>query len=70
MQNPKMRLLVVLLLSAFLLNAGCPGKEATLFKNMVTRFGRPPELTVFDKKTGQKKRWKLKSILREWWQGK
>ncbi len=57
MRNPKIHLpALALLLVILLFNAGCPGKEATLFKNMVTRFGKPPVITVFMKDTGQKKK--------------
>jgi stage II sporulation protein D len=56
MKNPKIHWLASLLLVILLFNAGCPGKEGTLFKNMVTHFGKPPMITVYMKETGQKKK--------------
>jgi len=45
------------------LGAGCPGKEETLFKNMVTRFGKPPTITVYMKETGKVKRMDIEEYL-------
>jgi stage II sporulation protein D len=55
--------LVLLLIGTVLFNAGCPGKEGTLFKNMVTHFGKPPMISVFMKDTGQKKRMDIDEYL-------
>lgn len=43
--------------------AGCPGKEGTLFKNIVTNFGNPPKITVFMKDTGAKKQMDIEEYL-------
>jgi stage II sporulation protein D (peptidoglycan lytic transglycosylase) len=42
---------------------GCPGKEGTLFKNMVTHFGKPPQITVYMKDSGQKKQMDVEEYL-------
>lgn len=55
--------LVFSLIGVILLVSGCPGKEGTLFKNMVTRFGEPPEITVFIKETGEKKKMNIDEYL-------
>ena len=55
-------LALVLVLTTFL-SAGCPGKEGTLFKNLVTRFGKPPEITVYMKDTGQVKKMDIEEYL-------
>jgi stage II sporulation protein D len=55
--------LALLLLSFVLFNVGCPGKEGTLFKNMVTHFGKPPTISVFMKQTGQKKQMDIDEYL-------
>ncbi|MCL6589917.1 MAG: SpoIID/LytB domain-containing protein [Firmicutes bacterium] len=62
-RNLKRYLLATLLLANLLFNLGCPGKEETLFKNMVTRFGRPPKITVYMKDTGQKKSMDIEEYL-------
>jgi stage II sporulation protein D len=41
------RLGMVAVLMGLLFSSGCPGKEGTLFKNMVTRFGKPPQISVY-----------------------
>lgn len=46
-----------------ILISGCPGKEGTLFKNMVTHFGKPPTITVFMKDTGAKKQMDIEEYL-------
>lgn len=56
-------LLVVALVVTVILNTGCPGKEKTLFKNLVTRFGKPPEITVFIKETGKIKKMDIEEYL-------
>ncbi|NLW48637.1 MAG: SpoIID/LytB domain-containing protein [Firmicutes bacterium] len=62
--NKKHRyLLALLLLASVFLSAGCPGKEETLFKNLVTRFGKPPEITVFIKETGKVKKMDIEEYL-------
>lgn len=55
--------LAVFLLVFILFNSGCPGREGTLFKNMVTRFGRPPQISVYMKDTGQTKRMDIEEYL-------
>jgi stage II sporulation protein D len=57
------RLAVALVLVGILMNSGCPGKEGTLFKNMVTRFGQPPKITVYMHRTGDKKRMDIEEYL-------
>ncbi len=42
---------------------GCPGKEGTLFKSYVTRFGKPPQITVYMKDTGKKEQMDLEEYL-------
>lgn len=56
-------LLALVLIITVFLNAGCPGKEGTLIKNMVTRFGKPPEITVFMKETGKVKKMDIEEYL-------
>ena len=56
-------LLALVLLVTSVLNAGCPGKEGTLIKNLVTRFGKPPEITVFIKETGKVKKMDVEEYL-------
>ena len=63
MKTIRIHWLALLLLGSMLFNAGCPGKEGTLFKNMVTRFGKPPMISVFMKETGQKKRMDIDEYL-------
>ncbi len=63
MMSKRMHWLVSFLLLAVLFVAGCPGKEGALFKNMVTRFGKPPTITVFIKETGEKKRMDIEEYL-------
>lgn len=55
--------LALVLVLTVLLSAGCPGKEGTLFKNLVTRFGKPPEITVYMKNTGQVKKMDIEEYL-------
>ncbi|MGD8399692.1 MAG: SpoIID/LytB domain-containing protein [Bacillota bacterium] len=57
------RLALGLVLVGILFNSGCPGKEGTLFKNLVTRFGRPPEITVYMHRTNVKKRMDIEEYL-------
>lgn len=61
--NLQRYLLATLLLVSLLFNLGCPGKEGTLFKNMVTRFGQPPKISVYMKDTGQKKSMDIEEYL-------
>lgn len=61
--RPAFLLPAFLLLAATLSNLGCPGKEGTLFKNMVTRFGRPPQLTVYLKDTKEIKKMDMEEYL-------
>ena len=56
MRNWTLHLLAFLLFGAILFISGCPGKEGTLFKNMVTHFGKPPGISVFMKDTKEKKK--------------
>lgn len=56
-------LLALVLLATVILSTGCPGKEKTLFKNLVTRFGKPPEITVFIKETGKIKKMDVEEYL-------
>ncbi len=63
MKTPKIHWLALLLMAVVLFNAGCPGKEDVLFKNIVTRFGKPPVISVYDKDTGQKKRMDIEEYL-------
>jgi stage II sporulation protein D len=55
--------LVFLFLISLLFIAGCPGKEGTLFKNVVTHFGEPPKITVFMKDTGAKRQMDIEDYL-------
>jgi stage II sporulation protein D len=57
------RLAVGLVLAVVLFNSGCPGKEGILFKNMVTRFGQPPQITVYMHQTKEKKRMDIEEYL-------
>jgi stage II sporulation protein D len=50
-------------LAALLMSSGCPGKEKTLIKNIVTHFGSPPKITVFMKETGAKKKMDVEEYL-------
>lgn len=59
----KLQLLAVLILAAILVVSGCPGKEGVLFKNMVNRFGKPPEISVYIKATGETKRMDIEEYL-------
>ena len=61
--RPVFLLPAFLLCAAILTNLGCPGKEGTLFKNMVTRFGRPPQLTVYLKDTREIKKMDIEEYL-------
>jgi stage II sporulation protein D len=54
---------IVLLFIGIIFGAGCPGKEGTLFKNMVTRFGQPPKISVYMHKTKDKKRMDIEEYL-------
>lgn len=63
MKRVRIHWLVLLLIGSVLFNSGCPGKEGTLFKNMVTRFGKAPMISVFIKETGQKKRMDIDEYL-------
>lgn len=56
-------LLALLLLALIFFSVGCPGKEETLFKNLVTRFGKPPEITVYIKETGKVKKMDIEEYL-------
>ncbi len=63
MRNFKIHWLALLLIGSVLFNTGCPGKEGTLFKNWVTRFGKPPMISVFIKVNGQKKQMDIDEYL-------
>jgi len=63
MRNIKIHCLALLLIGTVLFTAGCPGKEDVLFRNMVTRFGKPPMISVFIKQTGEKKRMDIDEYL-------
>ncbi|TCL73258.1 stage II sporulation protein D [Hydrogenispora ethanolica] len=54
MGSKQVRLLVCFLIGTVLFAAGCPGKEGTLIKNIVTRFGKPPVISVYMKDSGKK----------------
>ncbi len=56
-------LLALLLVVIIFFSAGCPGKEGTLIKNLVTRFGKPPEITVYIKETGKVKKMDIEEYL-------
>lgn len=56
-------LLALLLFGLVFFSVGCPGKEETLFKNLVTRFGKPPEISVFIKETGKVKKMDIEEYL-------
>jgi len=56
-------ILAFLFLTALFLVSGCPGKEDALFRNMVTRFRRPPQITVFIKDTGAKRKMDIEEYL-------
>lgn len=55
--------MLFLVLGGVVLTSGCPGKEGTLFKNMVTRFGEPPRITVYMHETKTKKRMDIEEYL-------
>jgi stage II sporulation protein D len=55
--------LAFLVLTCIFLISGCPGKEGTLFKNIVTHFGKPPQITVFMKDSGVKKQMDVEEYL-------
>jgi stage II sporulation protein D len=57
------RIGVLVTLVAVLMSSGCPGKEKTLIKNIVTNFGRPPKITVFMKENGTKKKMDVEEYL-------
>lgn len=63
MQKKKTPYLILLLASFLLLSPGCPGKEETLFKNMVTNFGKPPTISVYMKDTGEVKKMDIEEYL-------
>ena len=52
-----------MILGLIVFNSGCPGKEGTLIKNMVTRFGEPPRITVYMHETKTKKRMSIEEYL-------
>ena len=52
-----------MILGIVVFNSGCPGKEGTLIKNMVTRFGEPPKITVYMHETKTKKRMNIEEYL-------
>lgn len=56
-------LLAFLLVLVVFLSSGCPGKEGTLIKNLVTRFGKPPVITVYVKETGKVKKMDIEEYL-------
>lgn len=56
-------LLALVLVATVFFSAGCPGKEGTLIKNLVTRFGKPPEITVYMKETGKVKKMDVEEYL-------
>ncbi|HBE79707.1 MAG TPA: hypothetical protein DDW65_18310 [Firmicutes bacterium] len=53
----------LLLLACLVFISGCPGKEGTLIKNIVTHFGKPPPITVFMKDSGAKKQMDIEEYL-------
>lgn len=57
------RWIVFLILGIVVFNSGCPGKEGTLIKNIVTRFGEPPKITVYMHETKTKKRMSIEEYL-------
>jgi stage II sporulation protein D len=57
------RLGVLVILVAVIMSSGCPGKEKTLIKNIVTNFGHPPKITVFMNETGAKKKMDVEKYL-------
>jgi stage II sporulation protein D len=59
----RVHVLAILFLGCLFLIAGCPGKEGTLFKNIVTNFGKPPKITVFMKDSGAKKQMDIEEYL-------
>lgn len=63
MLKKRHHLLIMVLLATTILSAGCPGKEGTLIKNLVTRFGKPPEITVYIKETGKVKKMDIEEYL-------
>lgn len=58
-------ILWILLIGTMSVGGGCLKKEGdeAPFKSMVTRFSRPPEISVFIKETGQKKRMDIEEYL-------
>ncbi len=56
-------LLALVLVITVVISAGCPGKEGTLIKNLVTRFGKPPVITVYMKATKQVKKMDIEEYL-------
>ncbi len=63
MLSKKFQLLALLLAGVVIFSAGCPGKEGTFIKNMVTKFGKPPVISVYIKETGQKKKMDIDEYL-------
>lgn len=57
------RFIVVLVLCGAVFNSGCPGKEGTLIKNMVTHFGEPPKISVYLHETKTKKQMNIEEYL-------
>jgi stage II sporulation protein D len=57
------RLGIIVVLAGLLFSSGCPGKEGTLFKNMVTRFGKPPQISVYMHRTKKKQRMDIEEYL-------
>ncbi len=55
--------ITVLLLGAVFFTAGCPGKEGTLIKNIVTHFGKPPIISVYMADSGAKKKMDIDEYL-------
>jgi len=55
--------LIMLILVMVCLNAGCNTREESNFRSMVTRYRRPPRITVFFKETGEKKQMDIEEYL-------
>jgi stage II sporulation protein D len=63
MNARRIPILVLMVTIALLAGAGCPGKEGVLIKNMVTRFGKPPVISVYMHRDKQIKKMNIDEYL-------
>lgn len=54
---------LMLILSMVFLYAGCEKKDESNFRSMVTRYSRPPKISVFVKETGERKQMDIEEYL-------